>query len=129
MKVESGRKNHPIFFILIFLIFASCSNREGASPVIPPVTSPLIRSYIGYGVINVSYTHIIKNPTEQAISSGYLRRGSLVRILERRVISRGNSIEYWVLAEGDDTGWLREEIVDIYDNELQAKTAAEAMDQ
>ena len=86
-----------------------------------------MRAYIGYGVINVSYTHTLDDPTEAGISSGYLRRGSVVRILERRVIRRGNSNELWVLAEGDEPGWLREGVVDIYDNELQARTAAESM--
>jgi hypothetical protein len=73
-------------------------------------------------------------PGEGELSLGYLRRGSLVKIIERRVIKRQESVEHWVLVEGimppeQLRGWLKETIVDIYSNEFQAKTAAESMTQ
>ncbi|MDR0315394.1 MAG: hypothetical protein LBH97_00675 [Treponema sp.] len=109
------------------LAFDSCSGKRDEAPVIPPATSPLSRPVIGFGVVNMSYTHVAAEPVEGAAVSGYLRRGSLVSIIERRSVRNGQKIETWVLAEGSSTGWLRETVVDIYDNELQAQTASEAM--
>jgi hypothetical protein len=107
----------------------SCGGKGEEKPVIPPLTSPLSRPVIGYGVINVSYTHVNAEPKEGASSPGYLRRASLVSIIERRQIKTDKRAESWVLAEGVYRGWLKEEVVDIYDNEFQAKTAAESMTQ
>ena len=113
--------------IALLLVLGSCSGKKSESYVLPPITSPLMRSVIGYGVINVSYTQLKIEPAIESTSHGYLRHGSVVRVLERRIVNKGNQIEIWVLAEGLYQGWLREEIVDIYDNELQAQTAAETL--
>lgn len=99
--------------------------------MLPPSTPPLSRPVIGYGVVNVSYTHLVEEPGEGELSLGYLRRGSLIRVLERRA---GKNAESWVLVEGPfpqghERGWLRESVVDIYDNEFQANTAAGSMTQ
>ena len=136
MRVIFGRQGSQGLLLIILLVFASCRAKNEESNIIPPVTSPLSRTCIGYGVINVSYTHIMNDPVDEEVSSGYLRRGSVVRIMERTAIIRENTSETWVLVEARpygspaaSAGWLREELVDIYDNELQAETAAESMDQ
>ncbi|MCL2879087.1 MAG: hypothetical protein FWF29_02465 [Treponema sp.] len=94
--------------------------------VIPPETFPLSRQAIGYGVVNVSYIQLLKDAAA-GVSLGYLRRGDVVCVLERRVINTGNKTEDWVLADGIHRGWIRETGIDMYDNELQARTASEAM--
>ena len=114
---------------VLVLLLCSCSNKKADSAIQPPVTSPLMRTVIGYGIINVSYTQLKTEPGVESSSRGYLRRGSVVRILERRMVKNGNQLENWILAEGDYQGWLKEEIVDMYDNELQARTAAESLAQ
>jgi hypothetical protein len=116
--------------IFIFLIsLCSCGGKKEEAPVIPPATSPLSRNIIGYGVINVSYTHVTAAPEDGGISLGYLRRGSIVEVIERRRIMLQNHSESWVLAEGAQRGWLREEVMDVYDNEFKARTASESMTQ
>jgi hypothetical protein len=123
MRVIARDASRQVPVLIILIVLASCGKKAEA-PVIPPATSPLSRAYIGYGVVNVSYTYMTENPAEEGVSPGYLRRGSVICILERKVVKRGQESEAWVLAEG---GWLREEIVDIYENELQARTAAGSM--
>jgi len=93
----------------------------------PPPTSPLSQAYIGYGVINVSYTRVNSVPDDDSISPGYLRRGAVVRIVERQTLRNDDKNESWVHVEGTFNGWLRESLVDIYDNEPQAETASRAM--
>jgi hypothetical protein len=128
--------------VVLILVLAACGRKTSEIPVIPPATPPLSRPVIGYGVVNVSYTHVLEEPGEGGVSIGYLRRGSLIRVLERRAIIIGAGAESWVLAEefspqgpkgpqgspqGSYQGWIRENVVDIYDNEFQANTAVGSM--
>ena len=95
--------------------------------MIPPPTSPLSQAHIGYGVVNVSYTRVSLMPDEDSVSPGYLRRGSVIRITERRMQKNEEKSESWVFVEGSFSGWLRESLVDIYENEAQAQTASRSM--
>ena len=118
---------HPIsqaMLLICCLALCACSEKREESPVIPPVTSPLSREYIGFGVINASFTHITENPEEGSVSVGYLRRGSLVRVIERRIITGAQGPLSWILAEGSPRGWIREDMMDIYNSESQARTAS-----
>ncbi|MDR2447576.1 MAG: hypothetical protein LBD58_09890 [Treponema sp.] len=88
------------------------------------------RVAVGYGVIVSSYISLSNAPEEGGLSHGYLRRGSIVKVLERRLINKGTETspsmpESWVFVDGGYQGWLYEELVDVYDYEDQAKTAAE----
>jgi len=102
----------------------ACGAKKEEGPVIPPETSPLSRDYIGFGVITASFTHVTVDPAEDSPSEGYLRRGSLVRVLRRQTVKSSGNFVSWVLTEGDQQGWIKEELIDIYDSEDQAKTAA-----
>jgi hypothetical protein len=124
-----------IFFAYCTVLFSgACSGKKEDIPVIPPVTSPLSGNYIGFGVLTASYTHVIEKPEEGSASIGYLRRGDLVRIIKRQIVSTKGAASSWVLiyepsAGGSRAlqGWLRENEMDIYDNESRAKTAARIM--
>ena len=116
--------------LLLFLFFLSaCVARKDETPVIPPVTAPLSKEYIGFGVVNVSYTHVISDPANLDLSLGYLRRGSMVRIIRRQTVNTSGGFVSWVLIERNqqEWGWLREDVITIYSNERQAMTASEAM--
>ena len=113
-------------FICLLILF-SCNAGKEESPVIPPLTSPLSRDYIGFGVITASFTHVTSEPADNSVSLGYLRRGSLVRVLRRQSIRSAGSFISWVLIEGNQQGWLKEEVMNIYESEGQARTAAESM--
>lgn len=120
--------------LLVFFSLGACGKKSGEVSLSLPATPPLSRPVIGYGVVNVSYIHLAEEPGKGAISRGYLRRGSLIRVLERRAVRAEGSAEAWVLVEGPfpqgrERGWLRESVVDIYANEFQANTAAESMTQ
>ena len=125
-----------LILFLSSLSFTGCNRSTEELPVIPPATHPLVREYIGYGVVNVSFTHLLSEPGNSGISRGYLRKGTVVRILERRpIIIRGSS-DSWVLAEGNyqgpgavSQGWLQENTLEIYENESRALTASKSMNQ
>jgi hypothetical protein len=129
MRIKVYRPCRQAKYALVFLAvlaLCSCGKKENI-PVIPPATSPLSRESIGFGVVNVSYSHVTAQPEDGSASLGYLRRGTVVRILERKMIRNSGRAESWVLADGGYRGWLRETAVDIYDNEMRARTASEFM--
>ena len=125
--------------MVLLIIMSACDRKRDETPVIPPLTSPLSQTFIGFGVVNVSYTRVAAQPEEDSLtedsgensaetaSPGYLRRGSVVRILQRRLVKSQEKPESWVLVNGSCTGWLKESLVDIYDTESQARTASESM--
>jgi hypothetical protein len=115
----------PVFFLVF-----SCGGGVREEPLVPPPTDPLRREYIGYGVARETYTHVVEEPGEGRSVLGYLRRGSLVRVLERRYSSPGaanSGRETWVLVEGAYRGWLPEREIQIFDSEARARTAAESL--
>ena len=124
MRVTVKHPLGQVMLVMCSLALCACNGRKEESPVIPPVTSPLSGEYIGFGIINASFTHIIAEPEETSASLGYLRRGSLVRVIERRVITGAGGSRSWVLAEGPPRGWLQEDVMDVYDSEDRAKTAS-----
>ena len=102
----------------------------------PPLTHPLAREYIGFGVVNVSFTHLLSESGSSGVSQAYLRRGTIVRIIERVQINRRGNTESWVLAESNyqgaassSSGWLLESVLDVYENENRANTASKMMTQ
>ena len=99
--------------------------------VLPTETRPLAREFIGFGVINISFTHLLDEPGPAGDSLGYLRQGMVVRVLERMQINNRGNFETWVFVEGNYQGpgsiiggWLQEAVMEIYDNESRANTAS-----
>ena len=144
MRIGFSSLYNQVRFLPVLALFISfvpgCSRSQDEVPVTPPATHPLVREYIGYGVVNVSFTHLLNEPDASGVSLGYLRRGTVVRIIERKpVINRGVS-ESWVLAEensqgalnapaqgSSSRGWLQETTLDVFDNESRANTASKSM--
>ena len=93
------------------------------------------REFIGYGVVNVSFIHVTNEPLQNASSVGYLRKRTVSKVIERRSLSNRGNVETWVRIEADYSGspegkilgWLRENVLDIYENEVQALTASTIM--
>ena len=122
---------------LVFLFFVSalagCSRSAEELPLVPPATHPLSREFIGYGVVSASFTHLLNEPGPAGVSLGYLRRGTVVRIIERRPFTARGSTVSWVYAEGNyeegnaSGGWLEENNLEVYDTETQAITASRSM--
>jgi mannose-6-phosphate isomerase-like protein (cupin superfamily) len=116
-----------MLIILISTVLLSCSKNKDIL-IVPPSAPPLTRSVIGYGMLTDSYTHILDQPQQGAVSLGYLREGTIVPVLERRMIEQNKKTESWVFIKGNYEGWLKEESIVIYENEAQAKTASASLD-
>ncbi len=125
--VDYSCKNQVLLVVLLSLMILSCDKFSQDVTIVPPSAPPLSRSTIGYGMLTSSYTHILDNPQQGAVSLGYLRKGAVVPVLERKLVENNKRIESWVLVKGTYEGWLKEENIEIYENESQAKTAAELL--
>jgi hypothetical protein len=118
-----------LLFLTVFVILGACNRVQDEAPLIPPSTLPLSRTSIGYAIVTVSYTLVLNEPAPGSVSLGYLRRGSVAEVLERRQTAGNRANESWIRINGAYRGWIREEGVQIYDNESQAKTASESLSQ
>jgi hypothetical protein len=127
MRITLKHTFSQLLAVFGIMALCACGAKKEEIPVIPPVTSPLSRDYIGFGVITSSFTHITAEPSQDSRDLGYLRRGSLVKIVRRRIIRTENGFTSWVFMEGNQQGWLREDVMEIYESEDQAKTASESM--
>jgi mannose-6-phosphate isomerase-like protein (cupin superfamily) len=125
MSIKVFKKYSQVIIVLYIAVLAACTRNTNERLVILPQSPPLSRSEIGYGVVHSSYTHVMDKPDKEGPSLGYFRRGSVVKVLER--VSVRNREETWLLVSGAFEGWIVEDSVNIYDNEAQAKTAAERM--
>jgi hypothetical protein len=106
-----------------------CRRLAGENEIIIPVTRPLSRTVIGYGVVNANYTRILDKHGDDGKSIGFLRKGTIVEVLERRPVVTDYAAEMWVLASGGYKGWLRENELQVYQSKAQAVTAAQTMPQ
>ena len=116
---------HRAFVVII--LFYAIIGIPGCAPkseIDPPVTQPLSRLVLGYGVVTVSYTRIYNEPSFDGVSLGYVREKTILAVLERRLIREGETQEFWVLTEGNYKGWLPESVIKLYENEGKAQTAA-----
>ena len=129
---------HIFLFFLLFYpgVFSGCRRSSEELPVMPPITHPLAREYIGFGVVNVSFAHVLSEPGPSGVSQGYLRRGTVMRVIERRQVTNRGSSQLWVLAEGNyqgsgtiSSGWIEEAMLEIFNSERQANTASRSMGQ
>ena len=135
MRLGFLRQYSQAIALIIALLFVSCDRSSDEAPVIPPPTNPMIREFIGYGVVNASFIHVANEPLNEVNSLGYLRKRSLVKLIERRSLSNRGNVEIWVkidaeysgAPEGRIQGWLRESNLDVYENEAQAVTASYVM--
>jgi hypothetical protein len=141
VKVPLSRRQVSILYKpRILVLFAlvplfSCQRSSGELPLAPPPTHPLVRDFISYGVVNTSFTHIMEEPGRDGVSRGYLRKGSLVKIIERRSLNNRGNVEFWVYIDGTTrdasepgtAGWLNESALDLYDSKARALTASETM--
>jgi hypothetical protein len=129
MRVNAVSRVGQVLLLTAFIVLGACNRVRDEALLIPPSTLPLSRTSIGYAAITVSYILVLNEPVPGSVSLGYLRRGSVVEVLERRQATGNGTGESWILINGAYQGWIREEDVQIYDNKFQAKTASESLSQ
>lgn len=116
----------PISFVIIFYVslsFASCYIYNPHKQLYPPPTFPLSRTVLGYIVITDSYTQLLDHIGTKGVSLGILRKGTILPVLERKIIKGETGVERWIYVDAEEKAWIRASSGLIFQTEAQAKTA------
>jgi len=110
----------------LFLLLSACGPISGGNLVTPPPTPPLSRNAVGYALVRTAYVNVLDTPETTGVSIAYFRQGTILRVLERRMVKNGTAPVSWVLVQEGNSkkGWVLESELQVYDTEEQAKTAA-----
>lgn len=137
-SVPRARSRFASLFLAMALavLAVACKRAEPETPPVPPVSHILAREFIGYGVVTASFAHLFTESGGGGLSLGYLRRGTIVNIVERRQMLNRESLQLWLLAEESDPisgspsrGWIAGSLLAMFDHKAQAETAANELAQ
>jgi predicted SnoaL-like aldol condensation-catalyzing enzyme len=114
--------------ILILLIVPlSCSQKIEVPEIVLPST-PIMKGTTSWGVVNVSYLKINKEPNNDQHIVTTLRKGDLVQIESVHYINEGRNSSIWFHISKDRlNGWVKDSSLDSYSTKEKAKTASERL--
>jgi hypothetical protein len=128
-----------VFSIVLVAVFVvSCKPKSSDDTILPPETPLFVKEGVGYGVVKVSFAHVLENlPPGPSASTGLIRKGSVVTVVERRSVQAESAeVRLWVFVEargGESgggkavSGWLPGESLDFYGNLPRAERASALM--
>lgn len=113
--------------LTVLLLFTSCSPREEVPEISMPAT-PIMTGTTSWGVVNVSYLKINKEPDNDQHIVTTLRKGDLVRIESIHHISEGQDSTIWYNIKKENLrGWVKDGSLDSYSTREKARTAAKRL--
>lgn len=123
------RIRHLAAFMAISLIVsaaASCSRDSGMHVSLDE--TPVISGGLGWSVITLAYVRLKTKPSYESPDSGTGRRGDVARIVGRSRSFGGRDAGNWYRIEyTDQTGWVHESALSVYDNVDEARAVAEGI--
>jgi len=112
-----------ISILLLSLMISSCFLSPPDKQLSPPATFPLSRTLLGYVLITDSYTQLLDRRGNDGGALGVLRKGTILPVIERRIMSGDEKTEIWLYVAAEEKGWIRESSGQLFQTETQAKTA------
>jgi hypothetical protein len=79
--------------LLLIVVLASCKKPEEDLTIIVGATPILSKTSIAYGLVENSFAHILDEPSPQGASRALLRKGDIVRVVERRLVSTTQPVQ------------------------------------
>ena len=114
----------PVLLLLIAVLSLSCREEEPVPEISMPAT-PIMSGTISWGVVNVSYLKINRDPDDDQHIVTTLRQGDLVRIDSIRFIKQKHGISVWYQIEKNNfRGWVEDSFLDGYPTREKAETAS-----
>jgi hypothetical protein len=87
--------------------------------------TPIMSGTVSWGVVNISYLKINRDPDDDQHIVTTLRQGDLVRIDSIRFIKETRGISVWYQIEKDHfRGWVEDRFLDGYPTREKAETAS-----
>lgn len=113
--------------LMLALVLFSCTPEEEMPEFSMPST-PIMDGISSWGVVNVSYLKICREPADDRHIVTTLRQGDLVQIESVHYIREGRESKIWYNIRKDKfQGWVREESLDSYSTMEKAETASKGM--
>ncbi len=113
-----------ILLVMLSGLIMSCAEEEPVPEIDMPST-PIMSGTVSWGVVNVSYLKINRDPDDDQHIITTLRQGDLVRIDSIRFIKVKGGIRVWYQIEKDGfRGWVEERFLDGYPTREKAETAS-----
>ncbi|MDR0638325.1 MAG: hypothetical protein LBG27_05390 [Spirochaetaceae bacterium] len=128
--------------LMLGLLAVSCRKKSADEALSPPETPLFLKEGVGYGVVNASFANVRGEPHAAAVSTGLIRKGSVVVVIERRAVpvaeDPNGAMQFWAFVETqvarDEVagtrlvaGWLLEDSMDFYASLPKAETASTLM--
>lgn len=119
------RKQIPLFIIMLMIF--SCTPEEEMPDFSLPATH-IMEGTSSWGVINVSYLKICREPADDQHIVTTLRQGDLVQIESVHYIREGQNLNIWYNIRKDKfQGWVREDSLNSYSTMEKAETASKGL--
>jgi hypothetical protein len=121
--------------VAVLVLAASCKDKANDYTIEPPETPLFVKDGVGYGVVTVSFAHILAEPPPAPPEpAGLIRKGGVVLVIARRNIWVEAGVgRLWALVEiqnkelGSVLGWLPGESFEFYESLPKAETASARM--
>jgi hypothetical protein len=129
--------------LMLGVLAVSCRKKSADNAaLLPPETPLFLKEGVGYGVVKPSFVNVLGEPHAAAASTGLIRKGSVVVVVERRAVpvaeDPNGAARLWAFVElraaKDDSagtrpvaGWLPGDSLDFYENLPKADTASALM--
>jgi hypothetical protein len=113
-----------ILILFCSSIFISC-NHEVEDPEIVLPSTPIMTGTTSWGVVNVSYLKINKEPDNNQHIVTTLRKGDLVKVESVHYINNGKDNSVWYNISRDKLrGWVQDSSLNSYSTREKAQTAS-----
>ena len=124
------------------VLAVSCREKPSDNALLPPETPLFVKEGVGYGVVNVSFANVLEDSRAAAVSTGLIRKGSVVVVIERRAVpvagDPSGTTRLWAFVETQAAkdafagtrlvaGWLPGDSLDFYASLPKAETASALM--
>lgn len=128
--------------LMLGLPTVSCREKPSDNALLPPETPLFVKEGVGYGVVNVSFANVLEESHAAAVSTGLVRKGSVVAVIERRAVlvagDPSGTTRLWAFVKTQPTkdgfaetrpvaGWLPADSLDFYASLSKAETASALM--
>ncbi|MDC7235265.1 MAG: hypothetical protein PQJ58_18680 [Spirochaetales bacterium] len=119
---------HRYLLLLLFSVLLFSCEPEQEMPDFTLPATPIMEGTSSWGVVNVSYLKISREPSDDQHIVTTLRQGDLVQIESVHYITQGRNQNVWYNIRKDKfQGWVREESLDSYSTREKAETASRGM--
>ncbi len=117
-----------VLYLLFLLLCLSFCHKQEVEPEIPLPPTPIMTGTVHWGVVNVPYLKVLKEPEDEEHILTILRFGDIVQVTATCYKQHKTFADLWykVRQEGHPSwyGWVQDQHLEAYSTMKKAKTAS-----